>query len=119
MSAQSPRKRARIDGEQEGAQDMHDGSPVRDEEFWFDDGTIVLVAGDIEFKVYARPLVGHSLVFKDMLSLPQPEATHASNAPAPPPAVHLSDSPYDLRHVLRKYMPRRGTEYVTDPSLNH
>ena len=55
---------------------MHDGSPVRDEEFWFDDGTIVLVAGDIEFKVYARPLVGHSLVFKDILSLPQPEATH-------------------------------------------
>lgn len=105
MSAQRARKRARIDGEQEGAQDTHDGSPVRDEEFWFEDGTIVLVAGDIEFKVYARPLVRHSLVFKDMLSLPQPEATDASNALAPPPAVHLSDSPGDLRYVFEVLMP--------------
>ena len=102
-------------------QDASDGSR-RDKDFWEDDGTIVLIARDVEFKVYKGILAHHSTVFADMFSLPQPAKEQSNNGAIEGPrcpVVHLSDSPYDLRHVLRKYMPRRGTEYVTDPSLNH
>ncbi|RDX48948.1 hypothetical protein OH76DRAFT_615120 [Lentinus brumalis] len=85
MSARTTKKRARTeDPEQQDAEvpveeediiivevDSQAECPVRDEELWFEDGTIVLVAGHVEFKVYVRPLIEHSPVFRDMLSLPQ------------------------------------------------
>ncbi|EIW56922.1 uncharacterized protein TRAVEDRAFT_81124, partial [Trametes versicolor FP-101664 SS1] len=80
-------------------------------EFWYSDGNIILVARDVEFRVYKGLLADHSLVFRDMFSLPQPHATSSSTAAlaeVPCPVVHLSDSPEDLRHVLRVYMPRGG-----------
>ena len=95
---------------------------TKDKEFWFNDGTVILVAQDVEFCIYKGILAEHSPVFSDMFSLPQPAKEQSNNGAIEGPrcpVVHLSDSPYDLRHVLRKYLPRRGTEYVTDPSLNH
>ncbi|EIW56929.1 uncharacterized protein TRAVEDRAFT_49740 [Trametes versicolor FP-101664 SS1] len=82
----------------------------RDEEFWYPDGSIILVAGDIEFRVYKGILAKHSPVFEDMFSLPQPSdpTSSASSAQEVCPVVHLSDSPEDLRHVLRAYMPTGG-----------
>ena len=50
------------------------------------------------------PLVDHSPVFKDMLSLPQPAATQVEPAC---PVIPLPDSPADLRHVLRVLMPTK------------
>ena len=80
------------------------GDFQRDSELWFEDGTIILVARGVGFKVYRGPLVDHSPVFKDMLSLPQPAATQV--APACP-VIPLPDSPADLRHVLRVLMPTK------------
>ena len=75
---------------------------LRDAEFWFEDGSVVLVAGGIAFKVYRGVLSDRSPVFKDMFSLPQPP----SSSPFDTPVVHLTDSPQDLRHILRACMPR-------------
>lgn len=81
---------------------------TRDGEFWFDDGSIILVAGTVEFRVFKSILAQYSPVFSDMFSLPQPSFT--SSSPADPcPVVHLSDSPEDLRHILRVSMPKSST----------
>ncbi|KAJ7221392.1 hypothetical protein GGX14DRAFT_388571 [Mycena pura] len=47
--------------------------PLRVQELWFSDGTIVLQAGNSQFRVYQGILAARSPVFKDMLSVPQPE----------------------------------------------
>ena len=77
----------------------------RDEEFWYEDGTIYLTAGNVVFKAYRGPLVEHSPVFRDMFSLPQPPTTTEPSLPHP--VVPLPDSPQDLRHLLRALMPSK------------
>lgn len=123
MSARITRKRARIDsnsgdprdeeGTQQASGEAHavsESTRKRDEEFWYDDGNIILIARDVEFRVYRGILAEKSPVFSDMFSLPQPPAG-SSSAPAAVadgscPVVHLSDSPEDIRHMLRAFMPR-------------
>lgn len=94
--------------------------PVRDEEFWFEDGTVTLVAGDVHFLVYKGILANNSPVFNDMFSLPQPLDRDDSRGPTSwaTPVVHLSDSPADLRCLLRLQMP--GTDArSSSPSRFH
>ncbi|KAI0753723.1 hypothetical protein C8Q74DRAFT_1320211 [Fomes fomentarius] len=106
-----------MEAEQEAAEDARDEAEgfQRDEEFWFDDGTIILAARKVAFEVYKRPLSEHSPVFKDMLSLPQPEESGSG----PCPLIHLEDdAPEDLRHVFRVLMPGKtlrlfGTQTIT------
>ncbi|KAJ7221395.1 hypothetical protein GGX14DRAFT_353743 [Mycena pura] len=47
-------------------------APRRIEGLWFEDGNIVLQAGNALYRVYRGTLATHSSVFKDMLSFPQP-----------------------------------------------
>lgn len=86
-----------------------DPSLRRDDELWFATGNLVLIAREVEFRIWKAPLIKHSPVFKDMLSLPQDAASSeiASDMGgcAPPAAVHLLDSPEDLRHFLRAFVP--------------
>lgn len=86
---------------------------MRDAEFWFDDGTVVLVARDIGFRIYKGILTKNSPVFHDMFSFPQPQASTSppslSAAADPCPIVYLPDSPEDLRHILRVCMPNSGS----------
>ncbi|KAI0742391.1 hypothetical protein C8Q80DRAFT_1108999 [Daedaleopsis nitida] len=111
MSGQASRKRTRMDeeaGEEprdhgvDGRDRSDTGELQRDKDFWFEDGSIVLHARNVAFKVYALPLIKHSPVFKDMLSLPQPDA---DGDVAALPVVSLSDSPEDLRHAFQILMP--------------
>ncbi|TBU53872.1 hypothetical protein BD310DRAFT_128043 [Dichomitus squalens] len=79
----------------------------RDEEFWFEDGNLILVAGDVEFRVYQGPLIAHSPVFNDMLSLPQPaedSGRRTRHGESSCPIIPLTDSPEDLRHFLRVFV---------------
>ena len=73
----STRKRARVESDDAGSStgqqgkhsdDAQEGQRERDAEFWFDDGSVLLVAGGFEFKVYRAVLSARSPVFKDMLS---------------------------------------------------
>ncbi|KAI0668972.1 hypothetical protein C8Q78DRAFT_1193951 [Trametes maxima] len=88
----------------------------KDDELWFEDGNLVLVARDVKFRIYKGPLVAHSPVFKDMLSLPQPVTTGRNDAAIVAneedenrqcPVIPLPDSPEDLRHFLRVLTPGR------------
>ena len=79
----------------------------RDAEFWLDDGTVILVARDVEFRVYSGLLVSLSPIFQDLLAQPhelRALSIHGSHD-IQCPVVRLSDSPEDLRHILRAYMP--------------
>ena len=94
---------------------------LRDPELWFDDGNLVLVAGDVQFCVYKGLLTSQSAVFKDMLSLPQPVSDDANVHDGPSPncaSVHLSDSPEDLRHFLRAFTNGK-LRYVINPTFQY
>ena len=104
-----PRKRPRVPmddpGGTNGTEDGSQEQRQRDAQFWYEDGTIYLTAGSVAFKVYRGPLVDHSPVFRDMLSLPQPPADASPSVQHP--VVSLSDAPCDLRHLLRVLMPKK------------
>ncbi|KAI1786572.1 hypothetical protein LXA43DRAFT_1033238 [Ganoderma leucocontextum] len=72
--------------------------PKKDEEIWFDDGNIVVVAGDTAFRLYKGGLSFVSPVFKDLFSVPQPEIAETMDGC---PVVRFSDSPSELRHFFR------------------
>ncbi|TFK84835.1 hypothetical protein K466DRAFT_654561 [Polyporus arcularius HHB13444] len=79
-------------------QDLDDEE--QDAEFWFADGDVILVARGVSFQVYREPLAIHSAVFRDMLSVPQPQGPQHGTRPRIP----LDDFPGDLRHLLRVLM---------------
>ncbi|KAI0370989.1 hypothetical protein BV20DRAFT_966096 [Pilatotrama ljubarskyi] len=97
MTEPRPNKRTRTEEHEASNPPPTIAALTRDEECWYEDGNLTLVARDVEFRVYMGPLVKHSPVFKDMLSLPQP-AEYTGEAF---PRVHVTDSPEDLRHFLR------------------
>ena len=103
------RKCARVDNSsnEEGGEvaETIQEAKQQDEEFWYEDGTVILVVHDVEFRIYKGLLADHSPVFRDMFSLPQPPDPPEAGC-APCPVVHLADSPEDLRYVLRIYMAR-------------
>ena len=105
MEDENPRKRARLDpaAELDGVSNGDARERKPDEEFWFEDGTIILIAGNIEFRVYKGFLANRSLVFRDMFSFPQPAITSPSSSTCP--VVHLPDSAEDVRELLRILMP--------------
>ncbi|KAI0753692.1 hypothetical protein C8Q74DRAFT_330652 [Fomes fomentarius] len=85
----------------------------RDEEFWLDDGTVILVARDVEFRVYSGLLANHSPVFRELIAKPhstRPVSIN-NNHEVFCPVVQLSDTPEDLRHLLRAYMSPGGTNF--------
>lgn len=51
----------------------------RHPEFWFFDGSIVLVAERTMFRVHKAFLARHSVFFRDMFSLPQPQEDPSSS----------------------------------------
>ncbi|RDX49029.1 hypothetical protein OH76DRAFT_621450 [Lentinus brumalis] len=85
----------------------------RDAEFWLEDGTIVILAGDVSFRVYKGVLATHSPVFADMFSLPQPETpTTFPSLGQQCPVVRFNDSPKDLRYILRAILPSQSGTLV-------
>ncbi|RDX48035.1 hypothetical protein OH76DRAFT_1353124 [Lentinus brumalis] len=77
---------------------------TRDAEFWFDDGNLVLITTPptVTFRVYRGLLAAQSEVFAGMFagsSSQDAESYHEC------PIVQLSDSPQDLRHLLRVLLP--------------
>ena len=78
---------------------------TRDKEFWFEDGSIILIASTIGFKVYRRLLKEHSPFFRDLFRIPQPPTTQQIDGC---PFVRLSDRPEQVRHLLRVLFPTNG-----------
>ncbi|KAJ7749936.1 hypothetical protein B0H16DRAFT_1318922 [Mycena metata] len=65
---------------------------------WFKDGTLVIQAGSLSFRVYSGLLAETSPIFHDMLQVPQPEAGDLVEGC---PVVRLSDNEQDVRCFLK------------------
>lgn len=71
--------------------------PERPEKLWFEDGSVVLQAGNVQFKVHRSILAKHSSIFADLFRVPQPVSEPTLEGC---PIVHLQDNPEDLKRVL-------------------
>ncbi|KAH9932291.1 uncharacterized protein B0H18DRAFT_845962, partial [Fomitopsis serialis] len=69
----------------------------KDQEAWFSDGNIDIIAQGTAFRVHRGVLTIHSELFRDMLSIPQP--TDAGDA-GHIPVVEVTDSADNMRHLL-------------------
>ena len=82
---------------------------TRHEEFWFDDGSVVLVAQNTGFRVFRSLLAAQSMVFSNMFSSSSP---HAEEMFEGCPIVRLSDSPHDVAYFLRVLFPKSQRTYA-------
>lgn len=64
---------------------------------WYDDGNVVLVAGNRAFRIHRGVLSQHSPVFRDMFAVPQPTSDIAIGGR---PVVRLQDDPLHLEFLL-------------------
>ena len=70
---------------------------------WFDDGNIVLVAGNTAFRVYRGLLAAQSTVFSDMFEASSPVGGETFEGC---PVIRLFDSTQDLVHLLKILVPK-------------
>lgn len=111
-----PCKRARIDD-----RDCIDNAPAsadiqRDEDVWFLDGNIVLIAKKtVAFRAYKGVLSLRSETFRDMFSLPNITAATTETFDGCP-AFDVDDSPEDIRRLFLVIC--CGKKYVV-PHLSH
>ena len=101
----SPRPEAPTTGRAEADGQARDDQVLgEDEEFWFEDGTVILVARDAEFRVYKGVLGRLSSVFKALFAAGHHGMRNVRIDEAQTISclvVHLSDPPEDLRYLLR------------------
>ncbi|KAJ7142128.1 hypothetical protein C8R43DRAFT_1131111 [Mycena crocata] len=72
--------------------------PQRVPGLWFEDGNIVIQAGNSQFRVFRGILAGQSSVFRDMLSFPQPADSEIVDGCS---LVRLPDSQIDVTVFLK------------------
>ncbi|KAJ7500478.1 hypothetical protein B0H11DRAFT_2378266 [Mycena galericulata] len=78
--------------------DQETNVPRRVEDLWFEDGNIVIQAGNSQFRVHRSVLAARSSVCKDMLSVPQsPESELVDGCPL----VRLTDSEMEVEVFLK------------------
>ncbi|KAI1781887.1 hypothetical protein LXA43DRAFT_907382 [Ganoderma leucocontextum] len=73
---------------------------AQDTELWFEDGNVVIVAGNAAFRVHTGILSRHSEVFQNMFSVPQPALPAPSDVVDGQPVIHVSDSAHDFKQLL-------------------
>lgn len=95
MDAVPPAKRPRTENKQPS---VPSAAPYRRGEIWLDDGSVVLVAEGVAFRVHQSILSRNSEVFRDMFTVPQPSDVELSDGC---PVVQLSDSERDLAYILK------------------
>ncbi|KAG6895935.1 hypothetical protein C0992_011482 [Termitomyces sp. T32_za158] len=78
---------------------LNDKKIRKDKEFWFSDGSIVLVIQDVAFCVHKSILGKHSKVFSDLFVVPQPQNDVEKIDGIP--VVHLADDLGHFTDVLR------------------
>ncbi len=93
-----------------GGIDVSVGLVKPDVNLWFEDGSIVVVAENTGFRVHKLLLSHLSPVFRDVFAVPQPIAVGDSSRSVvqTSPVVHVSDSMYDMKCLLRAIYDGRG-----------
>ncbi|KAF5365214.1 hypothetical protein D9758_005446 [Tetrapyrgos nigripes] len=82
------------------ANEVREQTFTRSTELWFDDGTLIIEANGVYFRVYKGILSANSPVFEDMLSIPQPVEDDTVVYEGCP-VVKLYDSSTDMMHFLK------------------
>lgn len=77
---------------------------TRSPDLWFEDGSVILQAETMIFRVYRGILAAQSSVFRDMFSVPQPSEHERMDEC---PFVHLHDSAEDLGYFLKALLDAR------------
>ncbi|KAG8906931.1 hypothetical protein FRB99_005705 [Tulasnella sp. 403] len=86
----------------------------RSEDHYHEDGNLILIAGDVKFRVYSGMLARRSEVFRDMFSMPQPTSKRTSSGSFIEnqqeivdgvPAIRLADDPEGITHLLDLVLP--------------
>ncbi|KAF8209431.1 hypothetical protein K438DRAFT_1666173 [Mycena galopus ATCC 62051] len=75
-----------------------EAEPKRVEGLWFEDGNLIIQAGNTQYRVYRGVLAMHSPVFHDMFALPQPPDSELVNGCA---LVRLADSEEEVTSFLK------------------
>ncbi|KAI0753759.1 hypothetical protein C8Q74DRAFT_1373699 [Fomes fomentarius] len=87
---------------------------THDEEFWFQDGNVVLLASDtVAFRVYSGLLASQSPVLRNMLSSPAIASAAQIDAVR---VVQVLDSSHEWKHLLRILLPKDSKMI---PKLSH
>lgn len=79
---------------------LSQGLFIRHKELWFTDGSVVLRAENVLFRVHMSQLSRRSLLFRDMFALPQGPCGDADKSIEGCPVIELHDSPEDLSNLL-------------------
>ncbi|KAI0673749.1 hypothetical protein C8Q78DRAFT_969131 [Trametes maxima] len=90
--------------------------PYQDEEFWFEDGNVVLVLESSAFRVHRGVLSRHSEAFRNLFSIPQPMDVDKIETIDGSPVVRLQDSSHDFRHLLQAFYDGMTAQIPTEPS---
>ncbi|OBZ74467.1 hypothetical protein A0H81_05116 [Grifola frondosa] len=98
-SRKRPRVEDSVDGTVGGGNELElkRDNVQRDADIWFADGNVVLIAGNVTFRVHKSLLAQHSQVFSDIFTVPQPPDAEIMDGC---PVVTVSDSPQDFKHLL-------------------
>ncbi|KAJ6605996.1 hypothetical protein DFH09DRAFT_896989 [Mycena vulgaris] len=78
--------------------DTQPSKPCRLQDLWFEDGNLVIQAGNSQFRVYRGILAARSPVFQDMLSFPQPPDSELIEGC---PLVRLPDAETEVTEFLK------------------
>ncbi|CAA7266013.1 unnamed protein product [Cyclocybe aegerita] len=105
MSELTP-KRRRLETEDAEASVNGSLATTRSEGLWLDDGNIILQAEATQFRVHRSMLARHSVVFKDMFSMPQPDEDPVFEGC---PVITLSDKAEDLKQILSVFYDNFGS----------
>lgn len=76
-------------------------TPQQHADFWFSDGSVVLLAQDTMFRVHKTFLSRHSIIFRDMFALPQPSSPSTSKAVESAVSLELAAEEAEGRAVVR------------------
>ncbi|OBZ73664.1 hypothetical protein A0H81_06186 [Grifola frondosa] len=86
---------------------------VRSRDLWFDDGSVVLIAEKIGFRVHKSQLALRCEFFQDMFGLPQPENEESgAEIYEKCPVVRMSDKAEDVADFLRAIYSLSTTPYT-------
>ncbi|KAJ7177876.1 hypothetical protein C8R46DRAFT_1328711, partial [Mycena filopes] len=81
-------------------------------DIWHEDGSLVLQAEAVLFRVHWGVLSLHSSFFRDMRDLPQPPMNDQSNNIEGCPVVELHDSAADVKHLLNYFLAKRFFPFI-------
>jgi hypothetical protein len=103
----SPKLSIALNKDQDGLETLKKSSEV-----WYSDGSVVLVADNVAFRVHISILAQNCEVFRDMDAIPKPEEVNDADAKFEGcPVLKLQDKALDVEHFLKAMYNFRSVAY--------